>query len=272
MNNSQVPDAQKQIVPLLLCGGAGLRLRPLTTPARPKAFLTLVEQGPTLLQITAARTLRVTGCDARRLMAVTLDELGDETVRQLEATSPGAGLHVVRETAARNTAAAIDVAVARAAEAFGPETVLWIAPIDHSIGDESALRAALADALPGVRSGHLVIFGIRPAAPETGYGYIRQGERLGRTMFLADGFQEKPDMITARHYMNEGTYLWNSGMVLATARDLRAALDAHGFQEGQSFDRAVLEKARNVAVVPCDPQWSDIGTHENFASARSRPS
>jgi mannose-1-phosphate guanylyltransferase/mannose-1-phosphate guanylyltransferase/mannose-6-phosphate isomerase len=276
--------AADPIVPVILSGGTGTRLWPLSREAYPKQFWPLVSQG-TMLQETAARArapgfappLVVCGEAHRFLVAEQLREAGAEDAR------------IVLEPVARNSAAAIAAAAVLVGEAR-PDTVLWIMAADAAIADVPALRRALEAAAGAARAGHICTFGIRPTAPETGYGYIEVGAPLA----AAPGaqaiarFVEKPDAATAARFLADGRHLWNSGMFVATAGTLLAELAAHapavlaaaraavaadtedlGFVRlGPAFadapsisiDHAVMERTAHAAVVPCDPGWSDVGS------------
>jgi mannose-1-phosphate guanylyltransferase/mannose-6-phosphate isomerase len=288
----------KTIVPVILCGGSGTRLWPISREGLPKQFLSLTGSG-TLLQNTAERALRIAGASQDRIMAVTLEALRDEVTAQLEALSPDMARHILGEPSARNTAAAVAYAALYAAQRFGNDAYLWILPSDHHIGDDEALAYAFRAALDAAAQDHLVTFGIQPTRPETGYGYIRIGESLnGAGALHARAFVEKPSREVARSYLESGDYLWNSGMFLfragtvlenfrthspeildqveqalavATSAD-RVDADLYGRVAEQPFDKAIMEKSPQVAVVPCDPAWSDIGGFESLWEIRQKDS
>jgi mannose-1-phosphate guanylyltransferase/mannose-6-phosphate isomerase len=282
------------IVPVILSGGTGTRLWPLSREGYPKQFWPLVS-GRTMLQETAGRASGagfappvVVASEAHRfLVAEQLREGGVE------------GAQVVLEPVARNSAAAIASAAVIVAEA-APEAVLWIMAADASVRDVAALRAALVPAAAAARAGRIATFGIRPTGPETGYGYIEAGAALPG----ADGarevarFVEKPDPATAERFVAGGRHLWNSGMFVATAATLLAELEAHapdvlaaaregvagavrdlgfvrlgaGFAASPSvsIDVAVMERTGRAAVVPCDPGWSDVGSWAQLWEASER--
>jgi mannose-1-phosphate guanylyltransferase/mannose-1-phosphate guanylyltransferase/mannose-6-phosphate isomerase len=191
----------------------------------------------------------------------------------------------ILEPAPRGTAAAI----ALAALETGGDSVLLVLPSDHEIADPAAFGAALAAALPFAAEGRLVTFGIRPDRPETGYGWIRRGAALGGGLFEAAAFVEKPDRASAERLLAEGGHDWNAGIFLFRADALLAALalhapaildaaraasrgaaradgivrpaaDALAASHSLSIDKAVMEKAENVAVMPVEMGWSDIGS------------
>ena len=268
------------IVPVILSGGSGTRLWPMSTPARPKQFLPLTAE-ETMLQLTARRTA---GDRFGRPVIVAGARHADEIDAQLAAI--GLDALLVLEPLARNTAPAIALA-ALAVDA--PETPLLVMPSDHVIADLPAFERAIHAALPLVEQGWLVTFGITPDAPETGYGYIRIGEALGEGVHRVDRFVEKPDRDVAEEMVAAGGYAWNGGIFLfradaflhALAAHAPAMLDAarramgaserHGHRilpdagafaasPSDSIDYAVMEKAERVAVVPVAMGWSDVGS------------
>ncbi|WP_270936626.1 mannose-1-phosphate guanylyltransferase/mannose-6-phosphate isomerase [Falsiroseomonas oryzae] len=281
-----------QIVPVILSGGTGTRLWPLSREAYPKQFWPLAASR-TMLQETAARAtgprfappVVVSGEAHRFLVAEQLRELGLDEAR------------IVLEPAARNSAAAIAAAAVLVGEAT-PDAVLWIMAADAAVSDVPALLGALEAAAAAARLGRIATFGIRPTRPETGYGYIEAGATLpgteagGHAALELARFVEKPDAARAAAMVAGGRHLWNSGMFVATARTLLAELEAHapevlaavrdavgaaardlGFVRlGPSFaqapsisvDHAVMERTALAAVVPCDPGWSDVGSWDSL--------
>lgn len=176
---------------------------------------------------------------------------------------------ILSEAQALGTALAVDGAARYVAQHFGPEAVMWVTPADHYVGDEDALQAALQAGSKAAQDGHLVLFGIKPHAPETGYGYIRTGNAIGSDAFAATRFSEKPDAETAATYLREG-WLWGSGMFMGMAKTFIAESETHKAEIGMSFDKAVLEHSDKVVVVPCDIDWSDIGTPERLEEIKLR--
>jgi len=272
-----------RIAPVILCGGAGTRLWPLSRIDRLKPMVDLTGEG-TLLQLTAQRVADTSRFSAPLLVASAEDAVAIE--EQLRAIDTAPGL-IVMEPAARGTAAAI----ALAALSVASETVLLVMPSDHVIADTDAFRAAVDTALPLASQGWLVTFGIEPDRPETGYGYIRRGEPAGPCAFRVAHFAEKPDAATAAAWLAEGGHDWNAGIFLMRAGDYLAALQAYapsiltavadavargGQADGRlhphseafaaapstSIDRAVMEKSDRVAVVPVTMGWSDVGSWE----------
>lgn len=269
------------IIPVILSGGSGTRLWPMSRSERPKQLLPLTGT-ETMLQLTARRTMQRPGFASPIVVANAAH--ADEIERQLF----GIGVTdatVVLEPAARNTAPAI----ALAALAADPSALLLIMPSDHVIDDVDAFMAAIAAAEPLCEQGWFATFGITPDGPEIGYGYIRRGEELSPGVNRVERFVEKPDVETARSYLAEGTYSWNGGIFLFTAGAYLGALnrlepamfaaaqggmekarregsriypDPHAFgaSPSESVDYAVMEKVDRVAVVPVDMGWSDLGS------------
>lgn len=269
------------ITPVILSGGSGTRLWPLSRSKRPKQLLALTGER-SMLQMTAGRC--IDGSRFGKPIVVTNALHADDIASQLAADghAPAA---VILEPVARNTAAAIALAAIEAK----PGTVLLIMPSDHVIRDVPAFHAAIALALPALSDGWLVTFGIAPDQPETGYGYIRRGVEITPGLHRVDAFVEKPDRARAEAYMNEGGYSWNGGIFLfrsdaylaalerhapAIARAARAAMattardgatirpDAESFVQcpSESIDNAVMERDDRVAVVPVEMGWSDVGS------------
>ncbi|MCD7100282.1 mannose-1-phosphate guanylyltransferase/mannose-6-phosphate isomerase [Stenotrophomonas sp. MMGLT7] len=269
------------IVPVILSGGSGTRLWPLSRETYPKQFLPLVGD-KTMLQST---WLRVAPVSASGPIIVANEEHRFVAAEQLQAVGvkPAA---ILLEPIGRNTAPAIAVAALEATR-DGQDALLLVLPSDHVIRDETAFRSAIAVAASAAEAGKLVTFGIVPTAPETGYGYIKAAS--GEGVRAVESFVEKPDLDTARQYVASGEYFWNSGMFLfkasryleELARLQPQMLDAcrkaweqarrdHDFirldkpafeaSPSDSIDYAVMEKTREVAVLPLDAGWSDVGS------------
>jgi mannose-1-phosphate guanylyltransferase len=273
--------AHRRITPVILSGGSGTRLWPLSRSGRPKQLLSLTHS-ETMLQLTAQRTLDPAQFGAPVIVANAAH--AQEIEAQIAATGI-ADAQLVLEPAARNTAPAI----ALAAYAGAPDAILLVMPSDHVIADLPAFHEAIQRAVPLVEAGWLVTFGIAPVAPETGYGYIRRGEELAPGVQRVERFVEKPDIATATGYLAEGCYSWNGGIFLFTASAYLAALETHapdiasaareamasarrdgaqihpdphafGRSPDDSIDYAVMERADRVAVAPVDMGWSDVGS------------
>jgi mannose-1-phosphate guanylyltransferase/mannose-6-phosphate isomerase len=271
------------LVPVILSGGAGTRLWPLSRELHPKQLLVLTGKR-TMLQQTA---LRLEGLETAAPIVVCNEAhrfLVAEQLRQL-ALTPQA---IVLEPVGRNTAPAIALAAHAALRLSTSEPLLLVLPADHVIRDTVAFHKAIRMALPAAEQGRLVTFGIVPRSPETGYGYIHRGEAAGEVYGIA-GFVEKPTLERAREFVVSGDYYWNSGMFMFRARryleelerwapDMarccRAAyesgtadldftrVDAKSFAAcpGDSIDYAVMEKTADAVVVPLDAGWSDVGS------------
>jgi mannose-1-phosphate guanylyltransferase len=270
-----------RLVPAILCGGAGSRLWPVSRELHPKPFIRLAD-GQSLLQKAFLRAAALG--DVAEVLTVTNRELYLKTRDEYREVAPEARTSFILEPFGRGTAAAIACAALRVAQAHGNEAQLLILPADHLIEDTASFAKAVVQAQQLAAQGKLVTFGIRPSHPETGYGYIEaDGNRVVR-------FVEKPAFEKARQYVQSGRFLWNSGMflfaagtvidemarhcpeILQAARDCLARSRGGGAGEieldGESFkavpdnsiDYALMEKSANVAVVPCDIGWSDIGS------------
>ena len=278
-----------EIQPVILCGGSGTRLWPLSRQAYPKQFLPLSGDS-SLLQQTVSRLGAVAGQDLTVLpaMVVCNEDHRFLVAEQLRSSDAPQGA-IVLEPVGRNTAPALTAAALQVSEG-GQDPLLLVMPADHLIGDTAAFGRAVQVAAGLASEGRLVTFGIVPDSPETGYGYIRRGAEISSGAFELDAFVEKPDRATAEQYLASGDYLWNSGMFMMRASvwlaeierhrgDILAAcrtamqgtqtdgdfvrLDRAAFENcpGDSIDYAVMEKiaAPAAAVVALDADWSDIG-------------
>jgi mannose-1-phosphate guanylyltransferase/mannose-1-phosphate guanylyltransferase/mannose-6-phosphate isomerase len=275
-----MPEA-KPIIPVILSGGSGTRLWPLSRPEQPKQLLPLTAE-ETMLQLTALRT---TGERFARPIVVANAFHADQVEEQLAAVEAEAQM-LILEPMGRNTAPAI--ALAAIAAGGGSDPIL-VMPSDHVIADVDAFHAAIRAALPLVQEGWLVTFGIAPDAPETGYGWIKVGEGLGEGVHRVDRFVEKPPRDKAEAMLASGDHAWNGGiflfradmylgalsvyapaMLVAAQRAMEKARregkrvwpDAGEFAQSpsDSIDYAVMEKAPRVAVVPVAMGWSDVGS------------
>ncbi|ALS93733.1 mannose-1-phosphate guanylyltransferase/mannose-6-phosphate isomerase [Xanthomonas oryzae] len=269
------------VLPIILSGGSGTRLWPLSRESYPKQFLPLVGD-KSMLQSTwlraapvAAHAPIVVANEEHRFMAA-------EQLQQL-GVKPSA---ILLEPKGRNTAPAIAVAALEATR-DGADPLLLVMPSDHVIQNEAAFQAAVTAAAAAAEQGKLVTFGIKPTAPETGYGYIKAG--VGNGVSEVERFVEKPDLATAQSYLNSGEYYWNSGMFLFRAsryleelrkfhpaiadacrkawengkRDAdftRLDKDAFAASPSDSIDYAVMEKTADAVVVPLDAGWNDVGS------------
>ena len=280
--------------PVILSGGSGSRLWPLSRQNQPKQFLTLVGER-SLFQETLRRAAGLP--DAQAPVTVCAEDhrfMVGEQLHEIGLQSGG----ILLEPIARNTAPAIAIAALHLA-ARDPDALMLVLPADHLIEDEAAFRAAVTRALALAEKGWLVTFGIEPDAPETGYGYIARGDALDDAGYRVARFVEKPDLATAQAYVASGDYAWNSGMFLFSAQrfleelathapamlaaakaayasaklDLdfvRLDLEAFAASPNDSIDYAVMEKTDRAAVVPVSCGWSDIGSWSSLWAATSR--
>ncbi|WP_299441493.1 mannose-1-phosphate guanylyltransferase/mannose-6-phosphate isomerase [uncultured Rhodospira sp.] len=278
------PDPSHLIHPVILSGGSGSRLWPMSRALYPKQFLPLAG-ADTMVQATARR---VVGPGFAPPLAICNEEHRFLLAEQLRAVGIAPG-GILLEPEGRNTAPAATVAALAVAER-DPDGVVLLMPSDHVIADVDAFHAAITAAAAAARHGHLVTFGITPERPETGYGYIRVGAPLDGLVGTrrVDRFVEKPDRATAETYLADGGYLWNGGLFAFTARAFlgemerlhpetvdgaRAALsearedldfrrlNAEPFARtlAQSIDVAVMERTDLAAVVPVSMGWNDVG-------------
>ncbi|AIF49390.1 mannose-1-phosphate guanylyltransferase/mannose-6-phosphate isomerase [Dyella japonica] len=272
------------LIPLILSGGSGTRLWPISRRNLPKQFLSLAGS-ETLFQQTVQRALNLAG--ATSPVVVASDDHRFLAAEQLQALQIS-NTSILLEPVARNTAPAIAVGALQALTK-DPEAIVLVLPADHLVGDAASFSAAVAKAQPLAEQGWLVTFGIRPDRPETGFGYIRRGKALGGGAFQVEQFVEKPQLEVAERYVSSGEYDWNSGMFMFRAASYidelgkhapamlaaaRAAfenanidldfirLEAKTFASApsDSIDYAVMEKTSRAAVVPVACQWSDIGS------------
>lgn len=271
----------RRVRPVILSGGAGRRLWPLSRPGRPKQLLALTGEG-TLLQQTARRVADRGLFEAPIVVAGAADAEAIEAQLAAAGTAPAS---LILEPCGRNTAPAI----ALAALSSGADELLLVLPSDHRIGDENAFLSAVRAALPCAAADWLVTFGIAPDRPETGYGYIRRGAALADGLFRVAAFVEKPKPALAEAWLAEGGHDWNAGIFLLRAGALLEALETHApdvlaaaraaleagrrdghrlYPQAEAFARApalpidvaVMEKSDRVAVVPVEMGWSDVGS------------
>jgi mannose-1-phosphate guanylyltransferase/mannose-1-phosphate guanylyltransferase/mannose-6-phosphate isomerase len=273
------------IVPILLCGGSGTRLWPLSRKSYPKQFSDLLGD-QSLFQASALRLsgpafnapLVITGDDFRFIVTEQLDEVG---------IAP-AGILI--EPDGRNTAPAAIAAALHVART-NPEALMLLAPSDHAIADAEAFRTTLETGRAAAEAGQIVTFGIQPTRAETGYGWLEAGDETAPGVFALNRFVEKPDAAQAETLFGDDRYLWNAGLFLARADRLIEAFETHAPQihdtvkdaldaaqpdldftridpdlwdrvPEDSIDYAVMEKARDVSVVRFGEHWSDLGSWE----------
>ena len=274
-----------KLVTTILCGGAGSRLWPVSRELHPKPFIRLAD-GESLLQKAFLRGARL-HC-VSEILTVTNRELYFKTEDEYrEVNKMNVSTSFILEPFGRNTGAAIAAAAIQVAAKYGKDAVMLVLAADHLIADQSAFEQAVSKATELALAGKLVTFGIKPTCPETGYGYIEaKGNDVQR-------FVEKPNFEKAQEYLASGNFLWNSGMFCFTAGTMLAQMELHcpdiltatqacvtisRVSEGKNFsqieldpqtfgvipdnsiDYVVMEKSKQVAVVPCDIGWSDIGS------------
>ena len=286
---------EKVFVPVILSGGAGTRLWPVSREALPKPFMKLGD-GRSLLRRTVDRASALSAGAAwivtnRDYYFLSRDELAQSAMAR------AGGVRYLLEPEARNTAPAIALATLAVAQSHGEDALLLVLPADHLIEDEAGFGDCVARALELAGEGWLVTFGIRATSPETAYGYIESGAVLAHGGHEVRRFVEKPKLDKAREFLAAGNYSWNSGMFCFRARDMLAALEkvapelaagaraswsasrthvagsdaveldkqTFGTLENISVDYAVFERARNVAVVPGEFGWSDVGAWPEIA-------
>jgi len=274
------------LLPVLLAGGAGSRLWPLSREQYPKQFLALTN-AHSLLQNTALRTQTL--ANVAPPLAICAESHRFIVAEQLRAVNMS-GAKVLLEPEGRNTGPATTCAALLAAELYGPETVLFVMAADHTIPDEAAFAKASAIAVEAAKAGHIVSFGIQPTHPETGFGYIRAGAALpvDGARLIAE-FVEKPPLAKATEFLQVGGYYWNGGMFLFRAdifldevkrlepemyeacvksvnngqRDadfVRLHGPSFGNARNESIDYAVMEKTDKAALVVLDAGWDDVGS------------
>jgi mannose-1-phosphate guanylyltransferase / mannose-6-phosphate isomerase len=292
MNHSST--ARSSAIPIILSGGSGTRLWPLSRKNLPKQFLAL-SGTTTLFQQTVERTQVLAYIGAP--IVVCSEEHRFLVAEQLRALNVE-GASILLEPMPRNTAPAIALGAWQAL-ARDTDATLLVLPADHLIGDTDSFAEAVGKALPMAEQGWLVTFGIRPETPETGFGYIKRADAIGEGGFRVERFVEKPDATKAKEYVDSGNYAWNSGMFLFKASryleelqqhvpamyaaskaafdqakiDLdfvRIDTDAFATSPDNSIDYAVMEKTARAAVVPVSCAWSDIGSWDALWAASER--
>ena len=275
------------LLPVIMAGGTGSRLWPLSRELRPKQFLSL-EGEQAMLQTTIQRIAGLTPTKPLVICNEAHRFLMAEQLRQLDTLER----NILLEPVGRNTAPAIALA-ALYAVAQGDDPLLLVLAADHIIRDVNAFHTSLHHALPYAAAGALVTFGIVAHSPETGYGYIRRGETVGEDAYRVAQFVEKPDLATAQHYVAASEYYWNSGLFLFRASRYLQELQQHrpdilqactkaianaqvdmdfirvdeaSFQAcpADSIDYAVMEKTDAAVVVPLDAGWSDVGAFSSL--------
>ena len=278
-----------KLIPIILSGGAGSRLWPVSRRMHPKPFMEVA--GKPLLRHALERASQVSD----EVVIVTNQDHFFLTQNLLHKMPQAPNLSYLLEPKGRNTAPAIALAVRHVQATYGDEAVCLVLAADHLIFDDAAFEKAVALATAQAQAGNLVVFGIRPTAPETGYGYL-EVEATGDGPQALKSFVEKPDRPTAEKYLAEGRHYWNSGMFCFTAGVMAQNMAAHAgdvwqasevvfaaaqktadairFDETDfmaqpdiSIDYAVMEKADKIAMVPASFGWSDVGSWDAVAGA-----
>jgi mannose-1-phosphate guanylyltransferase / mannose-6-phosphate isomerase len=279
-----------KLLPIILCGGAGTRLWPLSRELSPKPFVHLPD-GETLFAKTLQRCAALS--DALPPVVVTHKDhahLARHAAKEAGFDAP----QMLIEPIARNTAAAVGIAAIHAKETYGEDVALFVLTSDHLIEPIAEFVKAAQLAHATAATGKLVTFGIKPTRPETGYGYVEVGDALPTGALAVKRFVEKPKLDVAKEYVASGRFYWNSGMFVLPAASLITEMQAHcpailtsglhayrpiligrsdifiDFSEYEkspsiSFDYAVMEKSTDVALVPASFSWSDIGAWGAFA-------
>ncbi|RYH66504.1 MAG: mannose-1-phosphate guanylyltransferase/mannose-6-phosphate isomerase [Alcaligenaceae bacterium] len=281
-----------RLLSVVLAGGAGCRLWPASRQAFPKPFIKL--GGSTLLQQAIERGQ---ACGTGDLMVVTNKDhlfLTKDVLRQMP-HPPDATL--LLEPKGRNTGPAIALAALQCMQQFGGDTVMLVLPADHLVPDVEAFVASASQALTLAAQGNLVVFGISPTSPDTGFGYVEVAN-VSRAPQVAKRFVEKPDLQTAQEYLATGRYYWNSGMFCFTADAIVLAFEQHApellaaarralessqaagntvafdlqafsLQPDIAIDNAVMARADNVHLLPGEFSWSDAGSWPSLANANT---
>lgn len=253
---------------VILAGGAGTRLRPLSSDENPKQFLKLFD-GRSLLQLTFARIARL--LPARSIYVSTNERYAAKCREHLPEMPPG---NVLTEPARRNTAPAIALCTFAIEQRVGPCTVAFLAS-DHFIGDETEFLRVLDRAYAFAESHEeLVTIGIEPTEPNTGYGYLEIGDVLERDVLRVQSFEEKPDRARAEEFLRAGNYTWNAGMFVWRSDVFRRELALHAPEiagvslanysdmPSISIDYALMENSAHVAAIRGDFDWSDVGSFD----------
>ena len=276
-----------KIYPFIMCGGAGTRLWPMSTRERPKQFQKIVSD-LSMLQETASRGGRSQDVEVAPASFVCSSMHKDLVLEQCRDIGIDP-YKVILEPLARNTAA-VAATIGLVMEACEEEALVLLLPADHHIEDVPAFWSYIESGCGAAVDGDIVTFGIQPTHPETGYGYIKAGQQKPSKALKIVEFVEKPDLATAKAYLDDGTYYWNAGIFLfrpdvilesfeahaedildsvklavgeATSRKKLLFLDANKFDQcrSESFDYAIMEKATNISLIgPLKVGWNDIGS------------
>ncbi|HUR89847.1 MAG TPA: mannose-1-phosphate guanylyltransferase/mannose-6-phosphate isomerase [Ramlibacter sp.] len=281
-----------KLVTVVLSGGAGTRLWPASRQCFPKPFMKIGGQ-PLLAQAVA----RGQACGTDELVVITNQDNIFLTRNLIEQFADPPNTHYLLEPNGRNTGPAIALAALYCEQHYGPDALMLVLPADHLIPDTRAFVACALEAAHLAQQGQLVVFGVHPTSPETGFGYV-EVPQVGRQSQRVLRFVEKPDLATAQEYVGSGRYYWNSGMFCFAAGTIAKAIGQHaphmlgmaqqvlrqsqtagdatrfdthlfGLQPDISIDYAVMERADNVSVVPARFGWSDVGSWPAVAQAHT---
>ncbi len=285
-------NSHKKIFPVILAGGSGTRLWPLSRKTFPKQFIKLIGNR-SLFQETLLRMQK--SKQTEDLLVITNEDhyfLCQDQINELSFSN----VKMILEPFGRNTAPAAAIAAEYALKEYGKETLLLILPSDHLIKDKKTFQEVVELASHSAQTGSLVTFGIEPTEPKTGYGYIQAGEKLGDSSYIVEQFVEKPNLERAKSFLKQENFLWNSGMFLfsaetflmeikkyaptifsATKETLLASehhpsylrLDSAAFETcpSNSIDYALMEKTERAVVIPLKIDWSDLGCWNSVAEA-----
>jgi mannose-1-phosphate guanylyltransferase len=281
----------KHLNAVILAGGSGTRLWPLSTPSFPKQFLPL-PSGLSMIQETLARVTPIV--EPQQSWVVTGKSMADLVQEHLPTIPTG---HILREPMGRNSAPAIAWAAATIAQE-NPDAIMAIFSADAVITEVESLRQTLKLAYQLAEQGKLVTIGIQPTAPETGYGYIRFAHEIcddfGYQAFQVDRFVEKPDLTTAQSYLDDGHYVWNAGIFIWSVKAILAEFSKHLPEmveqiqsiistaptdssnttldalwpslQSISIDYGILERTQNLVVIPAHLGWNDVGNWEQYGA------
>ena len=281
------------LVPVILCGGSGTRLWPLSRSSYPKQFVDL-GQGKTLFKETVRRAQIV----AKDAVPYVVTSDAHRFYAQANLFECNQQATIIVEPVPRNTAPAI-AAAANVALSKDPDAVLLVMPSDHAMEDTAAFKTAVEKGIKLAEEGYLVTFGIQPTAPETGFGYIKNGKEIDKEGYVVDQFVEKPKEEVARKFLESGNYYWNAGIFMfradsyleelkryvpgleitvqkathaATTIGNVIGLDEIAFQKADaiSVDYAVMEHTEKAALVPLNTTWTDLGSWEAFYDSKAK--
>lgn len=281
------------LVPVILCGGSGTRLWPLSRSSYPKQFVDL-GNGKTLFKETVRRAQAV----AKDAVPYVVTSDAHRFYAQANLFECNQQATIIVEPVPRNTAPAI-AAAANVALSRDPDAVLLVMPSDHAMEDTAAFKTAVEKGVKLAGKGYLVTFGIQPTAPETGFGYIKEGKEIDQEGYVVDQFVEKPKEEVARKFLESGNYYWNAGIFMFRAdrylEELKKyashleiavqsaiknavtignviSLDKDAFEQADaiSIDYAVMEHTEKAALVPLNTTWTDLGSWEAFYDSKAK--